>query len=932
MTTKAGTSVPEPSTDHRPAPWVRTRLRSAPVAALLMAALTLVTVFLAAAFPRAADRGADDALRRFVHDRGVNVTSLHATTKASPEARAADLDAVRDRMVERIGQELTLTRDGEQVGTRAKAGHPMLNDGYDRPNLLPPGLNLVYLQGLAEHATLVDGGWPGAPGDGPLPIVVSQQAAETIHIKVGDLVDNGESLRGQARTKVVGIYRPDDTADRFWDAIDCPERACLVVNSEGAASWRTTGFAGGDGRSALLAWGNGGEDFWRLPLDPHALRADRLTATRTSLGSFMTGPGASSIVAATGRPDLHVVSFMPEVFTWAIARYEAAAPLAAIGPVGVAGVAAVVLCLAAALTGDRRTAEVRLLRARGGSRTGILLRLLGEGAVAVLPAAVLATTLALVLLPTPRWGAAVLAALATALLAVLAFPVRAAVLLSGPRGAGGRRRVVGELAVLAVTVAAVAEVRHRGVAPAGTGLDPLLITAPLLLALTGGLLLARIQPLVIGRLAALAGRGRGLVGFLGLARAARDTAGRRRPSALPLLALLLAVTTAGFGATVLDGVDNLRLRAARVSVGGDAAVGVPISTTLPEAFTTAAAALPGVRAATGIWIENQTFILGTDRGATQATTVVVEPAAYAEIARTVGLGRFDPAVLAGAPGGPDTPVPALFSAGLAKQLSGGPYRLRTPNGGELLTTVAATVTDTPAIPDAVNAFVVLPAGPATARLPELKRMNNWLAVGDVDPGRLRALFAEHGMGEAVGMAKRLRDEATAASHDPGGVPVGYKVRTSREAAAELAADPLQRSAGRLFWAAIAAGAGFALLAVMLTLLRAAPDRAALLARLRTMGLRPRQGLALIIAETIPQTLAAAVGGGLVAAAAAGLLGPAVDLSALVGAKVDEGLGAALLPVLLPTAGLTLLVVVGVVLETVVTGRRQIATELRVGDQ
>ncbi|MFD0345534.1 hypothetical protein ACFQ0M_04455 [Kitasatospora aburaviensis] len=104
------------------------------------------------------------------------------------------------------------------------------------------------------------------------------------------------------------------------------------------------------------------------------------------------------------------------------------------------------------------------------------------------------------------------------------------------------------------------------------------------------------------------------------------------------------------------------------------------------------------------------------------------------------------------------------------------------------------------------------------------------------------------------------------------------MRTSGTLAAEFAADPLQRSAGRLFWAAVIGAAGFALLAVLLTLVRTAPERAALLARLRTMGLRPRQGLALILAETVPQTLVAAVGGGLVALAAVALLGPAFDLS------------------------------------------------------
>ncbi|MFD5435412.1 FtsX-like permease family protein [Kitasatospora sp. NPDC127067] len=123
-----------------------------------------------------------------------------------------------------------------------------------------------------------------------------------------------------------------------------------------------------------------------------------------------------------------------------------------------------------------------------------------------------------------------------------------------------------------------------------------------------------------------------------------------------------------------------------------------------------------------------------------------------------------------------------------------------------------------------------------------------------------------------------------------------------------------------------------MLAVLLTLFRAVPDRTAVLARLRTMGMRPRQGLALIMTEALPQTLAAAVGGGLVALAAVALLGGAFDISTLVGAKVGDVVVPVLMPVLLPTAGLALLVGLGVVVETLVAGRHRIATELRAGEQ
>ncbi|MFF4381451.1 hypothetical protein [Kitasatospora sp. NPDC001547] len=943
MTTQAGTRVPAPepappsgpARAHRPAPWVRTRLRANPSAALLMAVLAFVTVFLAAAFPRVADRGADAALQDFVRQKGVNPTSLHTTSRTRDDDTADGLDQVQRQLVEQVGRRLTLAPSGQAFGARALGEHHMANPGYAHISDKEPypALSLLYLHDLAARATLTAGTWPtpGAVG-GPLPIVVSGKAAETIGIKLGDVIDNGVEGSGAARTTVVvGLYQVNDPQDPFWDDLGCPARACLNARPD-HEHWTTSGFVAGDSLPALLRWGPNAENFWRLSVDPASLHADRLDRTRGVISSVLAGQDATALIDRTKRADLHTTSGLPEILTRADERYRASLPLSAIGPAGVAGVATVVLLLAAALTADRRAAELRLLKARGGSRTGVVLRLTAEGAVTVLPAAVLGTALALVLLPTARWDRAVPAALVATLIALLAFPVRAAREWSRRRPAGGRRRLVGELAVLAVTVAAVAEVRRRGIGH-GAGVDPLLVAAPLLLAVTGGLVLARVEPVAVGRLAALAGRGRGLIGFLGLARAARDGSGRRKPAVLPLLALLIAVTTTGFGATVLDSVDHVRTRAARITTGGDIGVSLPDYATLTESFTEAAAALPGVRASTGAWIETRARFFGADQSYTEAYLVVVdEPTAYAEIARALGVGEFDPAKLAGTSGGRDTPVPALVSRDLAGRLAAGPAEVRTPNGNDVHLAVAGLVTATPALPDPGKPFVVVPAGPTWERLPGTRRANKWFALGDVDPDRVRTVLRDTSGARPVGLAKLIADDATAVGKDTHGLPAGYQVHSSRETAAALGDDPLQHATERLFWYAAAAGAGFALLAVLLTLLRAAPDRTAVLARLRTMGLRPRQGLALILAESLPQTLAAAVGGGLVAAAAVVLLGGAFDLSALVGATVGETLAPAVLPVLLPTAGLALLVGLGVVAETLVAGRRQIATELRAGEQ
>ncbi|MFF3002191.1 hypothetical protein ACFVTF_05200 [Kitasatospora sp. NPDC057940] len=936
MTTEAGTPGPA----HRPARWVRARLRTSPLTALLTAALVLVTVFLAAAFPRIADRNADAALGNYVSHRGIYPTSLHAVSRARPTDTADSLDAVQRELVTRVGRELPLSPAGLAHGT-STAFNDMYNPGYARlSEETAPGLSLAYLHGLADRVTLTDGTWPGkAPAAGPLPIVLSRTAADTVGIKLGDVVDSGTGGPTGRRTAVVtGFYRVNDPLDPFWDGLGCPDRACLDLGTHGDNRWRTTGFVDGASLSALTGWGQTVEDFWRLPVDPGSLRADRLDRIRAAVQPFLTGRDATALVTATKRADLHISSFLPDVLTQAAARYHAAMALSAIGPAGVAGVATVVLLLAAVLGTDRRATEIRLLYARGGSRRAVVLRLLGEGAVTVLPAAALGTLLAVLLLPTPRWGYAVLAALAATLLALLAFPARVALLWPRQRAARGRGRVIGtlrrvtfELTVVAVTVAAVAEVRRRGVGHAGASVDPLLAAAPLLLAVTGGLLLARIVPVVLGRLAALARRGRGLIGFLGLARAARDGSGRRRRSLLPVLALLIAVTTTGFGATVLDTVEHSRMRAARAATGGDIAITVPDYATLPEFFTKAAAELPGARSSTGVRIDSRTLFIGADQGYTKAVLVVAEPRAYAEIARSTGVGEFDAAQLAGAPGGADTPVPALFSRDLAGRLAAGAPKVHLLSGNDLLTTVAGVVTATPALPDPGLPFVVVPAGPAAQRVPELGRMNKWLGIGDFDPDQVRATLLEQGLTQPTGITKLIAQDAAAAGRGTHGLPPGYTVGSSREYAGQLAEDPLQQAAGRLFRYAAVAGAGFALLAVLLTLFQAAPDRATVLARLRTMGLRPRQGLALIVAEALPQVLAAAVGGGLVAAVAVALLGSAFDISTLVGAEVGNALSLTVVPVLLPTVGLALVACVAVVLEALVAGRRQIATELRAGD-
>ncbi|MDK9500828.1 hypothetical protein QEZ40_006850, partial [Streptomyces katrae] len=443
--------------DRGGAGWVRTRLRAAPLATLLSAVLVFVSVLLATALPRALDRGADRALHTYLAEQGPERTSLTATAPTGRGPSGGDLPASLDHVLAAltaaVGPGYRLAESGPVYGVRAKDARPLTGPGLARPSDIAPNLGLLHLPQVASHSRLVQGRWPsGGAGEGPVPVVLSKSAADSIGARVGSVLEGSSGIAPPMGVEVVGLFAPADPDDVYWSdsAPTCLVRACLKWDKKHEASWwDAAALVGPEGIGRLAGWGTRATDFWRLPVDTGALRTDRLPEAGGQIASYVAGPTATRLVAETGRADILITSELPKLFAVAEARRQAAAPLAAIGPAGVGGVALVVFCLAAGLTGDRREAELALLLARGGSRAGVLRRLLGEGAVTVLPAAVLAAALGVLLLPAPRLAPGLLAAGAVALAALLAFPVRAFVLLSARRAAAPRRRLVAELLVLA---------------------------------------------------------------------------------------------------------------------------------------------------------------------------------------------------------------------------------------------------------------------------------------------------------------------------------------------------------------------------------------------------------------------------------------------------------------------------------------------------
>ncbi|WP_312847497.1 FtsX-like permease family protein [Streptomyces sp. WAC 01420] len=632
------------------------------------------------------------------------------------------------------------------------------------------------------------------------------------------------------------------------------------------------------------------------------------------MASLEAGPLLRRAGTAASSPLLAETS-LDEVFGEYAQLRSAIGPVVAVAAFGTGTVAAVVLLMAGGLAADRRRAELTLLRARGGSLRSLAGRLLAETAVAAVPGAALGLAAARLAVPGPRLPYAVAAAAAVALLACVALPLRAvaahrAVRVHAARddlvsARPSRRRTVAELTLLTLAVGAVVALRTRGTPDGGAGSgDELVSLAPVLVGMIAALVLARLHPWPLRGLARPAGRLRGVVGPLSLARAGRAPG----TAVLPLLALLTALTTAAFGGSVLTGVADARDRAATVAVGADARL--EALRNLPAGFADEVRRAPGVRDVTAVSVFPYSY---PSNGRLTVPVAGVDPAGYAALARHTGIGTFDADELkasgnlgdsgdTGDSGSGAEALPALASPEVADRYGTRPFRVRLDAGAFITVRIVAVRERTPVLtgPD----FLVVDR----AGLPRaLARPTALLVTGHPDGAALR---------EAAGDAAR--------------------VQLRSERLEGFAGSPLQSGAERVYTAAVAAGTAYAVLALLLTLLRAAPERAALLARLRTMGLTRAQGRRLLVLESLPQALLAAAGGILTAWAAIRLLEPGIDLTTIAVSASESPAGRAALrtdPVSLMVPALAVVALsVGIAAaQAWWSGRKGSVRELRAGD-
>ncbi|MFE9372523.1 FtsX-like permease family protein [Streptomyces sp. NPDC006711] len=897
------------------APWVRTRLRTAPGAAAALAVLVLMTAWLAAAFPRGVETYENDGLRHAVASAAPARTALQFSAGApglsatAPDRAAmvspAELRQHFDAVVRTVPAPLTIDRAQSAYGLRTGQSLESDEPFLPRPSGIPARFTVAAQAGLAAHARLVSGRLPGGRADqesAGAEVAVTEDTARALRLTPGAVLHVAGVGRGPLALTVTGIVRPLEPGGGYWSVqpvLRTPQLESVPSAApEPPKYWHGALLLAPNAAPALLATGGKPEMYAQLAPESAPLNARGLGDLKDAVASLQAGPALNDARTVFSSSTAVFTELDKVLIAYGSAR-DAVRPVVAVAGFGTATVAAVVLLMAGGLAATRRAAELTLLRARGGSLPQIAGRLCAESAVVVVPAAGAGLVLALLAVPDGRFGPALAAAAGVAVLGCVALPLRATPAHRTVRSAAERadlvrekasaRRTVAELTLLVLAAGAVFALRRRGTA--GGSVDLLLSAAPVLIGVMAALVLIRLHPLPLRWAARPAGRLRGVLGFLALARAGRAPGG----GALPLLALLTALSTAAFGGSVLAGTADARDRAALYATGADARVDGVV---LPKDLAAEVAGVPGVRSVAAVHIEYAVEL----PGGAKAAVAGVDPQAYARLTAGTALD-VDAARLKAPSAKPGTAVlPALASPSLARLLGPNPVALRV-GGKDVTVRVNADHAWSAAVPG--TAYLLVDAAGLAAKDPTA------LLVGgsSLDAKALRAT-AEHG-----GATVRLRSQAREAFTD----------------------SPLQKGAGRVYGVAVAAGAGFAVLALLLSLLRGAPERSALLARLRTMGLTRRQGRALLVLESLPAAFLAAAGGALTGWASIALLAPGIDLAGLALATtsglapVGAELRADPVSLVLPAVCVLLLAAGVAAAQAWWSGRRGSITELRAGD-
>ena len=763
---------------------------------------------------------------------------------------------------------------------------------------------------IAARVRITDGSLPAAfaraaPDAPAIEIMMTAKNAAALRWTVGETraIDT-EVVRGLPVT-LAGLFAPRSPSDPYWDL----DRSYLVPE-------KITLQRGGDIELLQLStvvidpasWPNLRDSFtgsttsFRIPLSAAAIpteAADRMLpqVRRFAATAQTIAPESAAATVTRARFD----TGLDDALALALDRGRAASAVLLMVAIGPLGVAAAVLWLLVSLIVQRRRETLILARARGASVGQLAGVLVVETLLLTVPAAALGAAIAVAQNPGPLPPVLVAVPLAIAALPGLLV----AIVATSRAMRGGRAdldprsrrwvRVVLEVLVVALTALAVGLLFQRGLTTSiSLGVDPMLASVPLLLAVTTALIVLRVFPAPLIALGRRLARGRGFVSHLGSIRAVRDTAA----GLAPVLAMVVGLSVAVFSGVLVGTLQHGVAEAGQSNVGADLRVtGVTLTDTTLDAIS----AVHGVSEVAGIY-EPPTRLDAVLNGSRFSVALVV--ADTRRLARVQGdlenVAVVPPAMSRLAKGA----VPGIvFPPYTAARLPGARFSV----GGEQIQVVGDPATGT-----------------------ALSRADAWLLVDRAtasrfDTDEFRPELALVRLGADARSERRLAAVEKSIRAVVGEAAI---FTTPAESATAFRISPVASGLQLLLVLLIVAVGLLCAGTVVLALLVSARPRERLLALLRTLGLSRSQSRGIVAWEVGPSAVIAIIAGG--------LLGLLLPLVVLAGVDVRSFTGGATQPretfdplVLSALVGGFSVVVAGAALLAIAAARRvDIARSLR----
>jgi hypothetical protein len=642
--------------------------------------ITLLAATLLAAGPIYSSAVSLAGLHRVLADASVPSANIEVTMRADA-AEAAAIDAtVTQALRDALGDLPTRIHWSGQSNTFALPGQD--------PDEVRDLAVLGFADGIEAHASLVGGAWPaGAAGDQPIDVALSEEAATEMRAAVGDELELTSRLDSTmvVTVRVAGIYHVDDPTDPFWW-----EDQQLLAGVSISDRYRTIGpllttqanaFTHAGTESVAFTW-HAFPDFSQLGVDDTAALRARLRDLSPRLAAAL--PEETPRVATQLGPIL--------------ARSERSLLVSRTGVllliIQLAVLAAYAIVLTANLLVEHRRVHTALLRSRGAGTAQVAGLALTEGLMLAVPAALLGPWLAVGALsllnvagPLSSIGLGIVPVVSSdAYLAAGAAALGCVVLLVLPALTAARsfmaeqtgisrqetrtlgQRIGIDLALLAVTVIALWQLRLYGspltTSVRGTlGLDPLLVAAPAIGLLAGGVLALRLLPLMAQLIERAVAHGRHLVGSMGARQLARRPLRYTRAALLLMLAISMGIFAVSYGSTWADSQQDQ----AAYQVGSDVRLepGRGPSAIPPWGQAEAFGSVDGVTHAMPVRRER----VAVTRAAGVGTLLGLEPGAAEAI-------HFRPDQVAGSLAGVLAPLAAERPEATLIELPGRPARLR----------------------------------------------------------------------------------------------------------------------------------------------------------------------------------------------------------------------------------------------------------------